>query len=682
MIGFIGLLAVWAAVVGSVWLSVAGVAVARDPDRGIDSLRTPVLTIAIAAAVAMAALELGIVTHDFSLSYVADNSSTDTPLVFLLASGWAALEGSIVLWGLVLAVFTWLVWRDAGAGDGLAAGALAVLGVVSVFWFGVMGTIASPFEVCTVAAPAGCAADAWAPWSAAIAPMEGLGPNPLLQNHILMAVHPPLLYLGYVGLTVPFAFAMSALARGDRGTVWLERTRRWSLVAWAFLTAGILLGAWWSYEVLGWGGYWAWDPVENAAFLPWLIATAFLHSAAVQRRRGMLQAWNYTLVISMFLLTILGTFLTRSGVIFSVHSFTQSAIGPTLLVFLAVAAVASFGLFAVRSQAVASAPRLETLASREGVFLANNLLLVLFAVTVLVGTVYPLVLEAFTGRQVSVGRPFFDRATLPVAFALLLAVGIGPITPYRVARGSVVWARVKIPALAGLVSGAIAVLVGVRSVPAVLVVVLGSFVIAVPVATVASQAQKLRRERSWTKAIGRVLAGDRGYWGGQISHIGIALVSIAIATTTALAVRQEVTVDLGQSVSVGTYCVTYEGPFRRVEPNRAVIGTQIRVTGADCSGEGTLLEPRLHQYPNSTQAVATPDVFHGTLDDVYVSLVSVRDETAIVDVYVFPLQRLLWLGGLVTVAGGLYALRARRHTSSAPTSDRPTAPSVIGSGHE
>ncbi|MBT8198424.1 MAG: cytochrome c biogenesis protein CcsA, partial [Acidimicrobiia bacterium] len=313
MIGFVGILAVWAAIIGSVWLTTEAVSTARRQAPDIARLRAPALTILVGAVVAFLALEIGLLTHDFSLSYVADNSSTDTPFIFLLASGWAALEGSIVLWGLVLAGFTWIVLQRAGASDGLAAGALAVLGMVSIFWFGVMGTIANPFEVCTAAADVGCAADSWAPWSAAVAPIDGRGPNPLLQNHILMAIHPPLLYFGYVGLTVPFAFAMSALARREQGTVWLDRTHRWSLIAWAFLTAGILLGAWWSYEVLGWGGYWAWDPVENAAFLPWLIATAFIHSAVVQRRRGMLQAWNYTLVISMFLLTILGTFLTRSG---------------------------------------------------------------------------------------------------------------------------------------------------------------------------------------------------------------------------------------------------------------------------------------------------------------------------------------------------------------------------------
>jgi cytochrome c-type biogenesis protein CcmF len=337
------------------------------------ALRVPVLVMTLGGVAAMVALESAILSHDFTVAYVADHTATTTPFLFLLASGWAALEGSIVLWGLVLAGFTYLVSRRVGDGDGLGAGALAVMGLIGVFWFGLMATVANPFQVCTEAAALGCAQSAWWPLQTAVAPLEGVGPNPLLQNHILMAIHPPMLYLGYVGLSVPYAFAMAALVRGDRGKVWLDRTHRWTLIAWSFLTLGILLGAWWSYEVLGWGGYWAWDPVENAAFLPFLVATAFVHSAVVQRRRGMLQAWNFALVIATFSLTILGTFLTRSGVVASVHSFTQSAVGPALLGFLAVVVGVSLAIFATRIHVVASSPRLESLASREGVFLLKHL---------------------------------------------------------------------------------------------------------------------------------------------------------------------------------------------------------------------------------------------------------------------------------------------------------------------
>ncbi|MFQ5948307.1 MAG: heme lyase CcmF/NrfE family subunit, partial [Acidimicrobiia bacterium] len=417
--GYAGILVALGSAVG---LVVQGTRAHRHPDRfGTKALRLPVYGILAGAVIAMGALEVALLTDDFSIEYVANNHSVNTPLIFTIASAWAALEGSIVLWGLVLAGFTVWVFRSVPSHDRLGVGALAIMGLVAIFFFGLMATAANPFA------------------GVEVAPVDGAGPNPLLQNHILMAIHPPMLYLGFVGLTVPFAFAISALIAGEGGSAWLARTRRWTLVAWIFLTAGIVLGALWSYAVLGWGGYWAWDPVENTSFLPWLTATAFVHSSVVQRRRGMLQAWNVALVISTFALTILGTFLTRSGVVASVHSFTQSAIGPAFLAFLAVILVGSFGLFAARAHLVASSPRLESLASREGAFLLNNLLLTLFAFTVLLGTLYPILVEAFSGDQVSVGAPFFDRVAIPISFVLLLAMGLGPVIPSRAARASGVW---------------------------------------------------------------------------------------------------------------------------------------------------------------------------------------------------------------------------------------------------
>ena len=278
-----------------------------------------------------------------------------------------------------------------------------------------------------------------------------------------MAVHPPVLYVGYVGFSVPFAVGIASLATADHEETWLRTTRTWTLTAWGFLTTGIVLGAWWSYEVLGWGGYWAWDPVENASFIPWLLATAFIHSSVVQMRRGVLQSWNYVLVIGAFAATILGTFLTRSGVVASVHSFTQSSIGPVLLAFLAVVLAGSLALFATRIHLVGSAPRLDSLASREGAFLLNNLLLAVFAFVVLSGTLFPLAVEAFQGNTVGVGRPFFDRWAVPLSYSLILAMGIGPITPFRVARRQVLWERVRTPMRISLGLAALLVLLVSRN---------------------------------------------------------------------------------------------------------------------------------------------------------------------------------------------------------------------------
>lgn len=665
MNALIGYLAVLVALGGSVALAWTGVQASRGV-RPIASVRTPVLVLVLGGVLAMVALEVAILTHDFSIAYVARNTSTTTPFVFLLASGWAALEGSIVLWGLVLVVFTYLVARTVGDGDRLGAGALAVMGLVGIFWYGLMASVANPFDVCTAADQIGCSETAWWPFAAAVAPLDGVGPNPLLQNHILMAIHPPMLYLGYVGLTVPYAFAIAALARGDRGKVWLDRTHRWSLVAWSFLTLGILLGAWWSYEVLGWGGYWAWDPVENAALLPWLVATAFIHSAVVQRRRGMLQAWNFTLIIATFALTILGTFLTRSGIIASVHSFTQSAVGPALLGFLGVVVVGSLVLFAMRVHVVSSSPRLESLLSREGFFLLNNLLLTLFAFTVLVGTMAPLLVEAFSGRQVSVGRPFFDRVTLPIAFALLLAMGIGPIAPYRVARTSVVWERIRTPLRVAPVAGALAVMIGVRSVPTVVIVLLAAFVIAVIVRHFWLRLGPVRSEHGTVGGAAQLMRRDPGYWGGQIAHIGLALVAVAIATSTALAVRHEVALAPGQSAVVDEYCIAYDGPFTKQEANRSVEGAELRLLRSDCESLIRPMAPRLNRYPNSPQAVATPDVRTGLVDDVYISLAGGNADEIVLDVFVFPLMWLLWLGGVVTVAGGGWSFAGRKLRRDVP----------------
>ncbi len=639
MIATLGYAGIVVALAGSVALAVQGVRVHRRPELGRSALQWPVWALLGGAVLAMGSLEVGLLTHDFSIEYVARNHARATPTLFTIASGWAALEGSIVLWGLVLAGFTFSVYYRFRGGDGLTPLALVVMAGVALFFFGLMATAANPFATLDPV------------------PADGLGPNPLLQNHILMAVHPPLLYVGFVGFTVPFAFAMSALAGRRSGSAWLEVTRRWTLIAWGFLTVGITLGALWSYAVLGWGGYWAWDPVENASFIPWLVATAFIHSSVVQRRRGMLQAWNIALVIGTFALTILGTFLTRSGVVASVHSFTQSAVGPALLAFLAVVTVAAFALFAMRAQLVASSPRLDSLASREGVFLFNNLLLALFAFVVLVGTLWPILVEAFTGDQVSVGRPFFDRAATPLAFALLLAMGIGPVTPYRVARAAVLWQRLRGPLQAGLVAVAAVVLAGARTGIDLLVVGLGAFVTSAIVRHLWTMART--REGGAGAAAWRLIRNDPGYWGGQLSHIGVVLVAVAITVSGAFATRVgDAPLSPGESVEFAGYEVAYVAPFFRSERHRDVLGATVELRrGGDVVA---VLEPRLNDYPNQVQAVPTPAVRVGLVEDIYVSLTRIEGGDITLDLFRYPLQWLLWAGGLLVAAGAAVPLVLRK----------------------
>ena len=647
MIASLGIAGVALALASAIALAVTGFRAFVRGGEGTTSLRLPVWGLLAGAIVAMGALEIALLTDDFSLRYVAENHTRDTPLLFTIAAAWAALEGSIVLWGLVLAGYAFWVHRSVGEGDRIGAAALAVIGLVGIFFFGMMLTAANPFV------------------TLAVVPADGSGANPLLQNHILMAIHPPMLYMGYVGMTVPFAFAIASLLGGDGTTAWLERTRRWTLTAWTFLTLGILLGAWWSYEVLGWGGYWAWDPVENASFLPWLTATAFVHSAVVQRRRGMLQAWNVALVIGTFALTILGTFLTRSGVVASVHSFTQSAIGPALLGFLLLVLVAGFGLFAFRGHLVASTPRLDSLASREGVFLLNNLLLALFAFVVLIGTIYPMILEAFTGDRVSVGAPWFDRAAVPISLVLLFALGLGPITPYRQARPGILWERLRGPLQVTAVAAALVAVAGVRSITVLTTFALATLIIS----AIVRQAHATARSRptSYVRAVGGLYRSDPGYWGGMVAHVGVALVAIAIAFSGSFDSRDTVALEVGESARLHGYTLTYSGPFLSEQDHRTLIGATIVLSRGD-TGLGTL-QPALTQYPNQVQAVPTPAVHTGLREDVYLSLVRIEEGTArvTIDVFRFPLMWLLWLGGLVVVSGGALSFFGRRRLRSEAT---------------
>jgi cytochrome c-type biogenesis protein CcmF len=621
------------------------------------------------AAVAMAALEAGLLTDDFSIAYIANNSATTTPLLYKIASAWAALEGSLVLWGLVLALFVLSVWvgRARRVDDPLGAGALGVLGVVSLFVFVVLCTISNPFEVCTAyyQGAIGCARSAALPWTASVAGIEGFGPNPLLQNHPLMALHPPFLYVGYVGLTVPFAFAMSALLRAESGDAWLRRTRSWTRIAWIFLTTGIVLGGLWSYEVLGWGGYWAWDPVENASFMPWLLATAFMHSAAVQLRRGVLQSWNFILVISAFALTILGTFLTRSGVIVSVHSFTQSAIGPALLWFLMIVLVGSLGLFAMRAHLISSSPRLDSLFSREGAILLNNLLLALFAFVVILGTLYPIIVEAISGDTVGVGRPFFDRVAVPLSYILILAMAAGPFIPYRAARPAVVWQRIRNPLRVGLLAAVVMVLLGRRNGWVLLSTFFAGFMIALYVRQLWATARAASAKGGGNPAVEawRAARGDPAYWGGQLSHIGVALLALGIALSANSAVRGEVSLTPGDSVPFAGHEVTYTSPFVRDLPNKTAFGATLEVRRGE-SLVGTL-EPRLNDY-DSGQTVASPAVHTGWRGDFYTSLAAWNEDGSIsLDLYWFPFIWLVWVGGFTTALGAVFAWAARRRRAPA-----------------
>ena len=617
--------------------------------------RGMVALVVLGAVVAVAAMQWALLTDDFSLEYLANNHSRSTPLLFTIATMWGALEGSILLWGLVLAGYlAWVTWRFRDRLDDPLVGWALVAGLlVAAFFFGLMLGPANPF---TVVSPV---------------PADGPGPNPLLQNHVLMAFHPPLLYLGYVGFTVPFMFAVGALVTGRLGEGWLVATRQATLFAWGCLTMGIILGGWWSYEVLGWGGYWAWDPVENASLLPWLTATAYLHSVIIQERRGMLRVWNLSLVLATFCLTILGTFLTRSGVINSVHAFTQSPIGPALLAFLAVCAVTSIVLVGWRAERLRSPGRIDSPVSREAAFLGNNLLFSLFTAVVLLGTVFPLIVEAYNGEQLSVGAPYFDDMTRPIGFLLLFLMAVAPALPWRAANADLLHRRLAVPAALATGAGVIAVTAGMRGIAPVLAITLGVFAVAgiVRQVVVAMRSHRQHRGTGWTTTLFRVVAGNRRLYGGLVVHAGVVLIAVAFAVSSSYTIEREVTLDPGESASVGGYQVTFVDTERSVVDGKQRLSARFALRDGDRS-LGTYA-PALTQYPNFTQAIGTPSVRTGVLEDVYLSILRAPaegEEGVSVAIKVNPLIVWLWVGAGVMAAGTAIAAWPTRHRPSRSSS--------------
>ncbi|WP_420461748.1 heme lyase CcmF/NrfE family subunit [Candidatus Palauibacter sp.] len=614
----------------------------------------------------MAVMEVALLTHDFSVEYVARVGSLETPTYYTAISLWSSLEGSILFWAWILAgygaLFAFTRRREASAhrtsgarvmaiGGGLSHGlrttplVLAVIGVVQIFFFGLLVGPANPFGLVDPA------------------PLNGPGPNPLLQNHPLMGLHPPMLYFGFVGMTIPFAFAIAGLVRGNVEARWLRDSRRWMVAGWAFLTMGIIGGGWWSYEVLGWGGAWAWDPVENASFLPWLTATAFLHSAMVQERRGMLKTWNLSLMIGTFLLTLFGTFLTRSGVIDSVHAFTEGVIGPVFLGFIAFVALGSLALIGWRSNRLHAAGQVESAVSRESAFILNNLLLVGFTFTVLLGTMWPLVVEALRGDRISVGPPYFDSVASPIGLALLFLMGIGPALPWRRTSREQIARSFAGPVIMGLAAGVAALAFGMRAFLPILTIVFAAFVLT----TIFQEFQKgiAARRRIAERSVGGALADlftrNGARYGGYVVHVGVVVIALAISVAWTWKAEREMTLRAGERLAIADYEIEFVEAWGREEAHRYVIGATF---DAYRDGRGIGQEqPRLNFYTATQQTIATPSVKSSLTSDLYLTLMAVepeRGEHVTVRAIVNPGIVWLWIGGMIMGLGALLAIWPRR----------------------
>ncbi|MCB0995956.1 MAG: heme lyase CcmF/NrfE family subunit [Acidimicrobiales bacterium] len=598
-----------------------------------------------ATGVSVVAMQRALITRDFSLQYVAEHGSTRTPPLYNVATMWSALEGSILLWALVLAGYLTIVavkFRRR-AEDPLVGWAMLTMFVVVLFFAGLMLGPANPFHTVSPV------------------PTEGPGPNPLLQNHWLVAFHPPMLYLGYVGFTVPFAFAIAALVTGRVGEGWLLETRRWTLFAWAFLTAGIVLGAWWSYDVLGWGGYWGWDPVENASFLPWLTGTAYLHSVMVQERRGMLRVWNLSLVCATFALTILGTFLTRSGVTLSVHAFSEGSIGPVLLGFFTAIVAVTVGLVYWRGDRLRAPGKVDSPLSREGAFFANNLLFSAFAFVVLLGTVFPLIVEAINDEQISVGAPYFERMTRPIGVVMLFLMAVAPVLPWRKTSGEVLSKRLEWPAWMGAGSLVLAVAVGARGLWPLLGFGLGGFAAGAAL----RQLVLATRRQGWRGLVGRAN-------GGMIVHLGVILVAVAFTASQAYSHQAEYTMEPGDSVVLAGHDITFLGVEQVTLDNRIEDRAVVEVNGER-------LTPSVNRFLFSGMSIGTPATNTSLTEDVQVALLRLPDDatTAVLRVTIQPLVSWLWLGGAVIFVGSfLSAFPGRRRRPVDPVS----APVPEGAG--
>jgi cytochrome c-type biogenesis protein CcmF len=581
-----------------------------------------------------------LLTDSFGLRNVAEYSSSTLGAQYKITALWGSQAGSLLLWAWIFSGFTAICVRiNRNRNRELMPVVIAVLMGIGIFFLSLLSFVTSPFE--TLAAT----------------PSEGRGLNPLLQN-FYMQIHPPLLYLGYVGLSIPFAFAMAALVTRKLDTAWITSVRRWTIVSWLFLGIGILLGAKWAYETLGWGGYWAWDPVENAAFMPWLVATAFLHSVMVQERRGMLKVWNMVLVILAFCLCLFGTFLTRSGIISSVHAFGESTLGPFFLGFIAAVAVSAVALLVTRLPLLRSQHSLESYLSREAIFLFNNLLLVGLAFAVFWGTVFPILSEAVRGERITVGQGYYNQVAMPIGIALLVLTGVGPLIAWRKASPAQLRQRFRWPLLIALLSATPLLLftdLG-QSLSALAVVVAGVFVTAC-IGGEVWRGLKVRHALggvSWPGALVSMVSRNRRRYGGYIVHLGIVVLFIGLAGSRGFATEGNIVLPHGDRAQVAGYTFVNEGSTREADAHK--MSVQVRLGVYRGGDRVATLIPGTNLFRADGTRASDVAIDSRPARDLYVVLTQLtEDGQASLTVFVNPLVLWLWIAGVLVALGGLLA---------------------------
>lgn len=594
-------------------------------------------------SIAMIAMLYALLVHDFRLRYVAHVSNRAMPTSYIIASLWGGQEGSMLLWLWLVTMYSALaVLQNRQRNRELMPYVVATLMSTSLLFITMLVLVEDPFRLLPQE------------------PRDGQGLNPLLQNP-LMVIHPPNLYLGFVGFSVPFAFAIGALASGRLDTQWIRSIRRWTLVAWLFLTIGILLGGQWAYVELGWGGYWAWDPVENASFMPWLTGTAFLHSIMVQEKKGMLKVWNMVLVILTYGLSIFGTFLTRSGIIASVHAFAQSSLGPYFLYYLAVILAIAITLLIKRLPQLQSEHRLESVISRESSFLFNNLFLVGIMFAVLWGTMFPIISEAVRGVKISVAAPFFNQVNVPLGLGLLFLSGVCPLIAWRKASTRNLRRNFLYPLTWSFVVTAFLYSVGVRHVVALISFAICLFVVGTIVLEFYRGVRARRATNGGTvgQAFVALIRRNRRRYGGYIVHFGMVLLFVGITGSSAYQIEKNLVLRPGERAQVGDFTLQYQDLIRQMEPTHESYMAPVRVFRQDALV--TTLYPEKRVYFAQNQPTTEVALRTSLLEDLYVILAGFEsNKVATFKVFINPLVFWMWMGGLVIVIGTLIAIWPER----------------------
>lgn len=611
----------------------------RANENLIESAKRTTFVVFGLLTLAVGLMEYFLLTGKFQVEYVAHYTAKNQPLLYNLSALWAGQEGSLLFWGWVLAMFAVIVLvQNRDKHRELIPYVLTWMMITEAFFLVLMTVVTSPFKML------------------AQVPIDGNGLNPLLQN-IGMFFHPVTQYLGYVGLTVPFAFAMAALMTGRLNSVWIRTTRRWTLFAWLMLSLGVLFGGQWAYVELGWGGYWGWDPVENASLMPWLVATAYLHSVMIQEKRGMLKVWNLVLIMLTFLFSILGTFITRSGIIQSVHSFGVSAMGPYFLVFMGATFLTFLTLLLSRLPILKEENELDSLVSRESSFLLNNLILVGAAFATLWGTIFPMISEAVTGKKITVGPPFYNQVNGPIFLGLVILIGICPLISWRRASKENLIRNFVSPLAVGLATVTVLVVFGIRDAGGLVSFGISAFVLAtIMIEFYRGARARMRQYRENVLfALFNLVERNRRRYGGYVVHIGVILMVIGIAGSTFYKVETQTSLAKGQSITLNDYVVRYDGMQELPRENFNAVIAQMTITkGGEPAG---MLFPEKDFYPKEEQPTTEMAVRSTLVEDLYLILAGwEQDGTISLKVIVNPLIMWLWIGFGVLVVGSLIAL--------------------------